>query len=128
METNRDLVEDTGEPHLLCDPGALDSALSAPRNYFWYQGGDMVDLATCLLFALAKTHHPFIQGNKRTAFVSAVIFLEINGYCLTLADNTYLGKCVEAVVCGSMTESEFKTIIRPYIASKSRTMPFTEEI
>ncbi len=41
---------------------------------------DVVRLATTLLYGVAK-NHAFEQGNKRTATVAALVFLEVNGYC-----------------------------------------------
>jgi death-on-curing protein len=61
------------------DEGLLESALSRPRMLFHYEGADIFELAAAHADGLAN-NHPFIDGNKRTAFVVAVLFLEINGY------------------------------------------------
>jgi death-on-curing protein len=66
----------------LRDEGLLDSALARPRNTHAYNAESMVaDLAASYGFGLAK-NHPFIDGNKRAAFLSIGLFLAINGYQL----------------------------------------------
>lgn len=62
------------------DPGLLDSALSRPLNLFSYgqPPPDLADLAAAYAYGLAK-NHPFLDGNKRTAFVICRLFLLVNG-------------------------------------------------
>jgi death-on-curing protein len=67
-----------GSPGLR-DLGLLESALDRPRNVFAYEGADLCTLAATYGEALAK-NHPFIDGNKRTAFTCLAVFLEKNGY------------------------------------------------
>jgi death-on-curing protein len=69
----------------LRDPGLLESALERPRNRYAYEGADIVALAASYAFGLAK-NHPFIDDNKRIAFMAAAIFLETNGYHLTASE------------------------------------------
>ena len=76
---NKEVVRETGEPFFLRDRGLLESAVANPINRFHYDGvEDVVSLATTLLFAVAR-NHPFEQGNKRTGFLAAVVFLETDG-------------------------------------------------
>ena len=67
---NELVVGETGEPHVLRDEGALENALAKPMNYWAYGERDAVVLAVALLMGIARTH-PFLQGNKRTAFEAA---------------------------------------------------------
>lgn len=60
------------------DEGLFDSALGRPQNLFAYGKPTIFELAASYAFGLAR-NHPFLDGNKRTAFVTAVLFLEING-------------------------------------------------
>ena len=60
------------------DAGLLDSALQRPRNLAAYGDPDAAALAASLAFGIAR-NHPFIDGNKLTAFVAAATFLEVNG-------------------------------------------------
>ena len=64
-----------GEPGLR-DAGALDSAIMRPQIGY-YDG--LIEEAAALLESLAM-NHPFVDGNKRTAFASTEVFLRINGY------------------------------------------------
>ena len=62
----------------LRDEGGLDSALAYPQNQAAYGDPDIADLAAGYLFAIAK-NHAFVDGNKRTAWVTCNIFVEVNG-------------------------------------------------
>jgi death on curing protein len=64
------------------DAGLLASALERPRNRWTYGETDLCQLAAAYAFGIAK-NHPFIDGNKRTAFLVAVLFLSKNGLDLT---------------------------------------------
>ena len=68
------------------DPGLLASALARPLNLAAYDGeADAAGLAAAYGFGIAR-NHPFIDGNKRTAFVCAELFLALNGYQLQAED------------------------------------------
>ena len=59
--------------------GLLESALARPANHFRYEGEtDICALAAVYLVAVAS-NHPFLDGNKRAAFLSAGLFLLKNG-------------------------------------------------
>jgi death-on-curing protein len=60
------------------DPGALEAALFRPQTGYYE---DIVMEAAALLESLA-INHPFVDGNKRTAFAAADVFLRINGWRL----------------------------------------------
>lgn len=61
------------------DAGLLDSALQRPRNLAAYGEPDAAALAASLAFGIAR-NHPFVDGNKRKAFVAAATFMELNGW------------------------------------------------
>ena len=64
----------------LRDEGLLLSALARPENLNAYgENVDLAALAASYAFGIAK-NHPFLDGNKRTALVVAVTFLNLNGY------------------------------------------------
>lgn len=65
----------------LRDEGLLESALYQPKNLFSYGNPSLFDLATIYAERIVK-NHPFIDGNKRTAYVTMVLFLKLNGYKL----------------------------------------------
>ena len=110
---NERVVTRTGEPFLLRDLGLLESALAKPQNEFYYRDvEDVASLATTLLFGIAR-NHPFTQGNKRTGFLSAVDFLEINGYMVEMGDDELLlGRLVVEVLEQKLDEERFADIFR----------------
>jgi death-on-curing protein len=69
----------------LRDEGLLESAMAGPRNQFLYGESDLFQIAAGYAFALTR-NHPFVDGNKRTAFVAAGIFLELNGHQLQASE------------------------------------------
>ena len=79
------LLAEHGGASGLRDESLLESALAAPANHFEYSQADIFMLAATYAFALTS-NHPFIDGNKRTAFVSAGVFLELNGYRLEASE------------------------------------------
>lgn len=60
------------------DQGMLDSALGRPINLFNYEEPSLIQLSASYAYGLIK-NHPFVDGNKRIAFATAVLFLELNG-------------------------------------------------
>jgi death-on-curing protein len=60
------------------DLGLLDSALNRPLNKFAYGETDLAALAAAYAFGIAR-NHPFVDGNKRAAFASMIVFLGLNG-------------------------------------------------
>lgn len=66
-----------GGPDGIRDVGLLESALARPLNRFAYGEEDLAILAACYAFGIAK-NHPFIDGNKRVAFLAMMTFLRLN--------------------------------------------------
>jgi death on curing protein len=60
------------------DTGLVDSALASAKNAFYYGQGDLFDVAATYAFHLAESQ-AFLDGNKRTAVASAMVFLALNG-------------------------------------------------
>lgn len=67
-----------GGPPGLRDAGGLESALMRPVNRWQYESGDLADLAAAYAYGLAR-NHPFVDGNKRVAFIAMTLFLRLNG-------------------------------------------------
>ena len=61
------------------DIGLLEGACARPVNKHAYEGGEIAELAASYAFGIAKAH-AFVDGNKRTAFVTAGAFLRMNGF------------------------------------------------
>jgi death-on-curing protein len=66
-----------GGPAGIRDRGALESALGRPTNRWHYENADMAQLAAAYAFGIAR-NHPFVDGNKRTAFAALMVFLRLN--------------------------------------------------
>lgn len=86
----------------LRDAGALESALDRPKNKAAYGEPDVFELAAAYLYGIAK-NHPFVDGNKRAAFVVAAVFLIDNGYAPT-ADDGHVYEFVMGVAAGEIDE------------------------
>ena len=84
------------------DQGAVESALARPTNLAAYSEPDAAGLAASYAFGLAR-NHGFSDGNKRTAWVVARLFLADNGYRLHF-DPMDAVRTVEAVAAGAMQE------------------------
>jgi len=72
-------IELFGGQYGLRDEGLLDSAITRPKNFYFYQDADITRLSAAYGYGICQ-NHPFIDGNKRTAFVVLVAFLKTNGY------------------------------------------------
>jgi death-on-curing protein len=100
----------------LRDEGLLDSALARPLNIALYETPDVAGLAAAYGVGLAK-NHPFVDGNKRAAFLAVGLFLARNGYRLDAsqveAPLTMLG-----VAGGEISEAAFAGWLRDHIRLK----------
>jgi death-on-curing protein len=98
------------------DAGLLDSALMRPQNLAAYDKPDVFDCAAAYAFGLAK-NHPFIDGNKRAAFLACGLFLHLNGRRLTAtqADATLT---MLALAAGDLDEAAFAGWLRAHTAPR----------
>jgi len=94
------------------DEGLFESAVMRPQQLAHYGSPDVADLAAAYGYGLAR-NHPFIDGNKRTAFVAVELFLVINGWSL-LADDAACVLTMLAVASGTMNEEAFAGWIRSH--------------
>lgn len=96
------------------DAGLLESALARPRNLAHCGEPDGCELAAAYAFDLAK-NHPFIDGNKRSAFVATELFLALNGWRLDAPD----ADCVMVMLnlaAGDIDEPVFSQWLRERVA------------
>lgn len=77
MDMHAEQLEMFGGPEGIRDQGMLESALARPLNRWHYGESDLVVSAAAYAFGLAK-NHPFVDGNKRTAFHAMMVFLRSN--------------------------------------------------
>ena len=105
----------------LRDEGLLDSALARPLNLVAYaspaEPPDIAALAASYTVGLAK-NHPFVDGNKRAAFLATGLFLYLNGYRLTTSQAD-ASITMLAVATGELTESEFAAWLRAHAAPRT---------
>jgi death on curing protein len=69
------------------DQGLLDSALSKPRRFFAFQSPTLAEMAASYAAGIIP-NHPFLDGNKRTGFMLAATFLELNGMEFTATEES----------------------------------------
>ena len=98
------------------DEGLLDSALMRPQNILAYADADKLPDAAVLAASygvgIAK-NHPFIDGNKRAAFLSVGLFLYLNGLRLQ-ASQAEATVTMLAVAAGDMSEEAFANWLREH--------------
>ncbi len=97
------------------DEGLLESALHRPVNLSRYGEPEVGDLAAAYAFGIAR-NHPFVDGNKRTAWVAARLFLMLNAVDLQFdkADATIMMQCLAA---GDLSEDEVARWFRDHIVT-----------
>ncbi len=95
------------------DEGLFESALSRPLNQVAYGEPDVAALAAAYGYGLAR-NHPFVDGNKRTAFVAVELFLALNGWDL-LADDAQCVLTMLALAAGDLSEDEFAQWLRDHV-------------
>lgn len=73
----------------------------------------MIDLAAALTAGLVK-NHPFVDGNKRTGFVAGILFIDLNTYLFTAAENA-AAEAVIALAAGTLDEAGYTAFLRKNI-------------
>jgi len=102
-----ELLRVTGGASGIRDEGLLNSALARPVNRYAYEGvADIVELAATYAVGIAS-NHPFVDGNKRAAFMALGLFLEDNGLRLTATQDA----ATEAVLGVARGEVDIPTLI-----------------
>ena len=98
------------------DEGLLESALARPLNPAGYGEPDTAELAAVYAVAIVR-NHPFVDGNKRTAYVAMEVFLMLNGM-------TFVATDAEAVItmltmaAGEVSDEAFVDWVRGYTVPK----------
>jgi death-on-curing protein len=105
------LIAEHGGPQGIRDEGLLDAALAKLRQLHSY--GDDPDLAAlAAAYAAGIVHgHPFVDGNKRTGFAAAAIFLDRNGRPLRAPEPEATAMTV-ALAAGEIDEAAFARWLR----------------
>ena len=114
-----DTIDTDGGSHGLRDHGLLDAAVAMPRQQFGGQflHEDLAAMAAAYLFHIAQ-NHPFVDGNKRTAFVVCRTFLLLNGHDLK-ASRAEKYFTIIKLAEGTLTEEEMAAWIRERLEATS---------
>ncbi len=86
------------------DRGVIESALAKPRNLAAYGAPDMAELAAAYAFALVR-NHGFADGNKRTAWIAARLFVADNGYSMDYTPLEAI-RLMESLASGALSEAD----------------------
>ena len=98
------------------DRGLFESAMARPRQLAAYGDPDAASLAAAYGYGLAR-NHPFVDGNKRAAFLSVGLFLALNGHRLR-ATQVEATLTMLAVAASDMDESSFAVWIRSHLVPR----------
>ncbi len=101
-----------GGPVGLRHDGLLEPALARPQQMAAYGDPDLASLAAAYGFGIAR-NHPFVDGNKRTAFVAVELFLDLNGQTLAASDADCVMTMLK-VAAGDIDETQFAQWLRDH--------------
>jgi death-on-curing protein len=95
----------------LRDDGLLKSALALPQQHFAYvDRPDIIDVAALYTTGIVG-NHPFVDGNKRTGFITGILFLELNGYQFT-ASEVDAAQAILSMAAGTLDEAGYAEFLR----------------
>ncbi len=106
-----------GGPSGVRDYNMLESALARAQNLAAYGEADVASLAAAYGFGIAR-NHPFVDGNKRTAFVAMVLFLALNKTSLTASHEDCVLTTIK-LASGEFSETELADWIRRHLAKRA---------
>ena len=111
LEFHEELIHDFGGSFGIRDLGLAESAVAAPRSG---AGGKFFhafpfEMAAAYAYHIAR-NHPFVDGNKRTAFAAALTFLEINGYAVMGGEDD-LENAARKIASGEIGKKEFAALL-----------------
>jgi death-on-curing protein len=87
------------------DEGLLASALARPMNLFAYGSPTLPEMAASYAAGIIL-NHPFLDGNKRTGFVLAATFLELNGLKFTATEESVVEKTL-GLASGGLSQVQY---------------------
>ena len=105
-----------GDPaDLVRDENLLEPALARPRYAALYEQASLARQAASLLWGILK-NHPFLDGNKRTAHLVAVTFLEANGYELQATEDEQFDLLLKAAA-ENLSVNDVETWIKDHVVT-----------
>lgn len=102
---HREQLSEHGGADGVRDQGMLESALARAENIAAYAQPTAFELAASYAFGVIR-NHPFVDGNKRTGFIAAVMFLELNGFEFMASEIDAAEKTL-AAAAGSIDENAY---------------------
>lgn len=112
MEIHTDQIVRYGGSNGVRDINLLNSAIAMPSSSFSgeFLHTTVFDMAAAYAFHLAK-NHAFLDGNKRTALASALVFLALNGITISDPDGTLYDAMI-SLTSGKLGKEKFSTILK----------------
>ncbi len=107
------LIEEFGGIPGIRDENFLEAVISRPRHLYVRGEGDVCIIAAAYSLAIAR-NSPFMDGNRRTAFMAAYVFLRTNGREL-IAENLQSAEIIMDLAAGEMSELEFAQWLREHL-------------
>ncbi len=106
IAAHEESLAEHGGPSGIRDLGMLESALARPKNLFAYSETEpsLEQMAAAYAFGITA-NHPFVDGNKRTAFITSITFLRLNGIRIA-ADKAETYLTFYGLAEGSITEEQ----------------------
>lgn len=119
---HREQLREHGGRQGLGNENALESAISRARNKWHYDAEVSIEmLAAAYCYALSR-NHAYIDGNKRTGFLTMVTFLGLNGYEFTAPEEEVV-EIVRATASGDMKEEDLAKWIGGHMSPSNRFTP-----
>jgi len=112
VEIHSDQIQHYGGSEGIRDMNLLSSAVAMPYASFSgrFLHADLYEMAAAYAFHLCQ-NHPFVDGNKRTALASALVFLELNGIAVSDPEGR-LYDAMLSLASGDMGKEEFAKILK----------------
>ncbi len=98
------------------DEGMLESALNRPRHLWTYGDPSLPELAASYAAGIVK-NHPFLDGNKRSGFMAAALFLEINGLSFQAPEEEVVLQTL-ALAAGEIDETDYAVWLKASCVKK----------
>lgn len=105
-------------PQPLLNPGGLESAILRPQYAAHYEGADLLRQAVVLVVGISQAQ-AYLEGNKRTAFAAADVFLRVNG-CTFRGEPLRFAQHLVAVAESSPARAEAEALLEAYLRAHTR--------
>ena len=120
-EIHETMIDIGGGAHGLRDPALLESALARPQNLHAYGENDHFQLTASYAEGIAR-NHAFVDGNKRTAFATADVFLAKNGHNLDQAKGHEHTEMMEQLGQGQISREDAADHFREHSRSLQHSL------